>query len=265
MTGSSDVVGALCDDLLAERRELLDALSPSTVAWDEPTPAPGWAVIDQITHLAHFDDMAQLAIVDPAAFSSARAGVDVAAMVEAVRVRHHDLDGARAWTWLDTSGRSLVDAARLAPPTSRVPWYGPAMSLASAVSARLMETWAHGQDIADALGWHREPSARLHAIAHLAVRAFPNSFVTHGLDVPDRPVAVRLGAPDGSVWQFGPADADDTIEGTALDFCLVATQRRHRDDTSLVARGSVADTWLDIAQAFAGPPGAGREPLGARR
>ena len=32
----------------------------------------------------------------------------------------------------------------------------------------------------------------------------------------------------------------------------------HRDDTDLVADGADADRWLDIAQAFAGPPGAGR-------
>ncbi len=38
------------------------------------------------------------------------------------------------------------------------------------------------------------------------------------------------------------------------------TQRRHRDDLSLVATGEVADAWLDVAQAFAGPPGTGRAP-----
>jgi hypothetical protein len=46
----------------------------------------------------------------------------------------------------------------------------------------------------------------------------------------------------------------------AYDFCLLVTQRRHRDDPDLVATGPDADRWLDIAQAFAGPPGNGREP-----
>jgi hypothetical protein len=40
------------------------------------------------------------------------------------------------------------------------------------------------------------------------------------------------------------------------------TQRRHRDDLDLVAVGPDADRWLDVAQAFAGPPGEGREPSG---
>ena len=44
---------------------------------------------------------------------------------------------------------------------------------------------------------------------------------------------------------------------------LRVTQRLHRDDLDLVATGPVADRWLDLAQAFAGPPGGGREPTPA--
>jgi uncharacterized protein (TIGR03084 family) len=61
------------------------------------------------------------------------------------------------------------------------------------------------------------------------------------------------------VWEWGPADAAQTVFGPAYDFCLLVTQRRHRDDLGLVATGPDADRWLDIAQAFAGPSGPGRE------
>ena len=61
---------------------------------------------------------------------------------------------------------------------------------------------------------------------------------------------------------MGPEDAAQRVTGTALEFCLRATQRRHRDDLGLVAAGAQANEWLDIVQAFAGPPGAGREPGG---
>jgi uncharacterized protein (TIGR03084 family) len=101
-------------------------------------------------------------------------------------------------------------------------------------------------------------------VAHLGFRTLGHSFTTHGRAVPDVPVRVELRAPDGTEWSFGPADAADRVAGPALDFCLLVTQRRHRTDLSLVATGPVADEWLDLAQAFAGPPGAGREPRAGR-
>jgi uncharacterized protein (TIGR03084 family) len=123
-----------------------------------------------------------------------------------------------------------------------------------------METWAHGQDIADAVAQQRQPTRALRQVAHLSVRAFPNSFRARGRDVPDTEVRVELVAPDGEVWTWGPEGADNLVSGPALDFCLVATQRRHPDDTDIVATGPVAAEWITIAQAFAGPPGAGRQP-----
>ncbi|SIL68645.1 TIGR03084 family protein [Mycobacteroides abscessus subsp. abscessus] len=122
-----------------------------------------------------------------------------------------------------------------------------------------METWAHGQDVVDALGATREATARLRHVAHIGVGARAFSYLANGLDLPADPVRVELTAPDGSVWTWGPADAANRVSGPALDFCLLVTQRRHRDDTALVADGPLADhQWLAIAQAFAGPPGGGR-------
>jgi uncharacterized protein (TIGR03084 family) len=135
------------------------------------------------------------------------------------------------------------------------------MSAASSVTARLMETWAHGQDIADALGTARTATARLRHVAHLGVRTLGFSFMLRGQPVPSAPVRVELTGPDGDSWTWGPADAADRVHGDALEFCLLVTQRRHRLDTSLRAAGPVADAWLDLAQAFAGPPGPGRSPL----
>ncbi len=123
-----------------------------------------------------------------------------------------------------------------------------------------METWAHGQDVADALGVPREPTGRLRHIAHLGVRTFGFCFRLHGRPVPDPPVRVELTAPDGTTWAWGPAGARDRVTGPALDFCLVVTQRRHLTDTALEVHGPVATEWISIAQAFAGAPGGGRTP-----
>jgi uncharacterized protein (TIGR03084 family) len=71
-------------------------------------------------------------------------------------------------------------------------------------------------------------------------------------------------APSGAdTWTWGDPSAANTVRGPALDFCLVVTQRRHVDDTALDVQGDAAREWISIAQAFAGPPGEGRRPLGS--
>jgi uncharacterized protein (TIGR03084 family) len=134
------------------------------------------------------------------------------------------------------------------------------MSVASLATARLMETWAHGQDVVDALAISRVPTDRLRHVAHLGVRTRDFAFTINDRTPPAEPFRVELASPSGDVWTWGPAGAAGRVTGPALDFCLRVTQRRHRDDLALVAVGAEADTWLDIAQAFAGPPGPGRPP-----
>jgi uncharacterized protein (TIGR03084 family) len=133
------------------------------------------------------------------------------------------------------------------------------MSTMSFVTARLMETWAHGQDIADALEMPRTATSRLRHIAHLGVRTRSNSYVVRGLAGPVTPVTVALTGPAGESWVWEESESPgDRIQGSALDFCLVVTQRRNVADTGLVVEGSTASQWMSIAQAFAGPPGPGR-------
>jgi uncharacterized protein (TIGR03084 family) len=121
-----------------------------------------------------------------------------------------------------------------------------------------METWAHGQDVADALGVTREASNRMQHVAYLGVRTRNFAYTVHQLTPPAEEFRVELKAPDGSVWGWGPEDAPQRVTGTALDFCLLVTQRRHRDDLDLTATGPDAQYWLTLAQVFAGPPGSGR-------
>jgi uncharacterized protein (TIGR03084 family) len=185
---------------------------------------------------------------------------DVDAFTARIAAQHRTMPHAELLVWWRTA-RAAVDATyRTADPAGRVPWYGPDMSVAAAVTSRIMETWAHGQDVADALGVVRPDTVGLREVAHLCVRALPNSFVTRGLPVPDVPVHVALTGPGGATWTWGDPGAADVVRGRARDLCLVATQRRHPLDTDLVAEGAVARRWLEIAQAYAGPPGAGRRP-----
>jgi uncharacterized protein (TIGR03084 family) len=266
-----EVVAALVSDLTAEQ-SALDAVVAGR-SDDELltlTPAEGWDVRDQLAHLAGFDEHATVALTDPAGFNE-----ELTRLIEAgedpvleLTERGRAMAPTDVMAWWREARIELLSAAAAADPSERVPWYGPPMSLMSFVTARLMETWAHGQDVVDALGVTRLPTRRLRHIADLGVRTRPFSYAARGLAVPDVPVLVRLEAPDGETWTWGSTDAAERITGPALDFCLVVTRRRHPDDTRLVADGRAADEWLSIAQAFAGPPTPGRPagqfPVAAR-
>ncbi len=162
------------------------------------------------------------------------------------------------------AGRAaLAEELAALPDDARLPWFGPPMSVPSMATARLMETWAHGLDVTDALRTPPSVSPRLRHVAHIGVRTRDFAFRQHGLPPPAQEFRVELAAPDGGTWTWGPDDAAQRVTGSALDFCLRVTQRRHRDDLGLTAVGPDADRWLELAQAFAGPPGPGRPPAGA--
>lgn len=253
------------DDLRAESEELDRLVAASgTEQWALPTPAPRWTVAHQIAHLAWTDHSSLLAVTDQDAFARE---VEKALTAPGDFVDNGAEEGAAkppARLLADwRAGREALDQAlRAAPAGARFPWYGPPMSVASMATARLMETWAHGLDIADALGVTRAPTDRLRHIARLGVRTRDFAFGVHGLPVPFEEFRVELTAPSGDLWTYGPEDAADRVSGPALDFCLLVTQRAHRADLALETVGPDADRWLDIAQAFAGPPGPGRTPKG---
>lgn len=253
----NDIVGDLLADLDAERmqlRKIVQGVDPAD--WAAATSSPGWSVRDQIAHLAFFDEMAARAVSYPAAFEIERAR----ALADTSGYNREHLSrvppGGSAllahWTGAAELFRTTV---RTAPSKARVPWYGPNMGLASMVSARLMEHWAHGHDVAEGLAVRREPTARLRHVADLAVRARGYGYVVRGQAPSGTPVRVELIAPSGSTWVFGPEDADESITGEAEDFCLVLVRRRHVDDSGLAVSGPAAQEWLEIGQAYAGPPG----------
>jgi uncharacterized protein (TIGR03084 family) len=255
-------MGELRNDLLAETADLEALVGPLDEAgWATATPAEGWDMKDQVGHLAYFDDRAHESMTDREGFIAHREEVlSHPDFADRMASESRRFDGPGTLAWFRRARASLVESARGTEPSLRVPWYGPDMSAASSITARIMETWAHGQDVADALGVQRAPTDRLRHVAFIGARAMPNSYQARGLPVPDAPVRVELMAPSGDVWAFGPDDASDTVRGPALDFCLAVTQRRHIEDLDLELDGPVATEWLSIAQAFAGPPGSGRKP-----
>ncbi|MCX2180899.1 TIGR03084 family protein [Streptomyces sp. SKN60] len=257
---------AVLADLRAESEEVDELVRGLTAEqWALPTPAPRWTVAHQIAHLAWTDAAALLAATDPEGF----AAETEKALAAPDRFVDDGADEGAAQPPAVLLARWREGRERLhrvlaeAPPGTRFPWYGPAMSAGSLATARLMETWAHGQDVADALGVVRQPTARLRHVAWIGLRARDYAYFVRGLTPPAEPFRVELTAPSGELWTYGPEDAAQKITGPALDFCLLVTQRAHRDDTALTAVGADAEEWLGIAQAFAGPAGDGRAPKGA--
>ena len=257
-------------DLIADLKDEQDQLDDLVAdleesAWDRVTPAGPWTIRDTISHLAFFDERQVQAISDPDGFADEinvrLAGANEDYMAIAIgQGRSLDPGGVLEW-WRTARARELVAFAPLEADTL-LSWYGPAMKAQSAVVARMMETWAHGQDVADTLGATRAPTARLFHIAELGVKTFSWSFLNRGLMVPETRVRVTLEGPGGAARTWNETSTD-RIAGPVEDFCLVVAQRRNVADTALQVEGDVARNWMEVAQIFAGPPGPGRPPTTA--
>lgn len=253
--------------LNARLDEIVEAAG--TDHWNAATPAEGWDVAMQIAHLAWTDEVSVSAIRDAEAFQTIvdKAMADPAGFVDAgaEEIASTGRDEVLA-RWRLARGE-LADELKAADPGEKIPWFGPPMRPKSMTTARIMETWAHGIDVADAIAAPvTDDPAFLAAMPHVARLGFRTrgfSYAMNGLEAPASEIHVALTQADGTVVGFGPADADQRVSGPLLDFCLLVTQRVHREDTALEAMGEDAEGWLRIAQAFAGLPGGGREK-GAR-
>lgn len=255
-----------CRDLLDEYRalaELCATLNPED--WQRTTAFYGWTPWDEIAHLCYFDQTALLSVTDPQGFiAGAKAlaaamatGKEISAIA---RETFAGLDGAALLAvWRDRFETLVAELAKQ-DPKARLNWYGPTMSAKSFATARLMETWAHGQDVWDAMRRPRPGSNRLKAVAHIGVSTYGWTFVNRKLPVPAPQPYVELTAPDSSLWTWGEPSSTDFVRGPAQDFCLLVTQRRNRADTKLQWAGEGAEQWTRLAQCFAGDPADGPAP-----
>ena len=257
----TDRLAEVLTDLAAESDQLDSWVSTLTGdGWAAQTPAVGWTIAHQIAHLhwtdeasrkaatgAGFGEFLQAAAEDPTGYVDKAASDLVALGPREVLTR-----------WRD--GRAaLAHALRAVPSGERIAWFGPPMSPTSMATARLMETWAHGHDVAEALGIDVPVTPRARHVCHIGVRTRGFAYAVRGLELPETEVYVELTGPSGEVWTWGPQDASERVTGSAWDFALLVTRRRHLDDVDVHADGSDAEQWLTIAQAFAGMPG--RDPV----
>lgn len=257
MTHLQDVISALVAD-----GEDVDGLVAGLDAteWDTPTPAPGWTVKHQIAHLTATFKLAGLAAANPAAFEqvASQLSPDFDANVRYAMAPYLQAPPEVLLGHWRTE-RDTANAAIAAVPEDQVvPWLVRALPPAVLGCAGMMELFGHGQDIADALEVKRDRTDRIKFLVGFAVRTWDFGYLARELPVPEVELRYELTGPSGALWDFGPADSTERITGSATDFCLLVTRRRHRDDLDVTATGEIADSWLDIAQAYRGPAGSGR-------
>ncbi len=252
------ILDQVLTDLEAETAQLDGWVSVlDTAAWGTVTTPEGWTVTHQIGHL-HWTDLASVtAITDEAEFAEGLklAAANPAGYVDEAAEEMALIPPAELLaSWRE--GRVALQAAlRSVPDGEKIGWFGPPMSPVSMATARLMETWAHSRDVAEALGIDVPRTSRAKHVAHIGVRARGFSYMVHGEEIPEGDIRVELTGPDGDLWTWGPEDATDRVTGDGYDFALLVSRRRHLDDVDVHAEGANAEHWLTIAQAFAGLPG----------
>lgn len=225
------------------------------------TQFKGWTVNDVLGHLHFWNWMAELQIADEKRLETQLTAVARQGMRELERAHADSAEGLALLTvwWMQAERTAAL--FEKAEPKARLKWAGPSMSARSSITARLMETWAHGQEICDVLGAERADADRIKNIAVLGVNTYGWTYHVRGQEPPGAPPFVKLTSPSGEVWIFGEDSGADRIEGNATEFCQVVTQTRNVLDTALRVEGSVAEDWMSKAQCFAGgrndPPAPG--------
>ena len=248
------------EDFRAESTSLFDLLSQiDQQDYAQPTLFKNWTTNQVLRHLHTWNWAAGASLTDPQAFADHLANLQ--SQSEAGKtmgdVEHAFCEGAEGRALLNlwhTTFHRCADLFEGADPKQRVKWAGPDMSARSSITARQMETWAHGQAVFDRFGVDRVDSDRIRNIAHLGVNTFGWTFATRGRDAPGAPPGVRLTAPSGEIWEWHADSTTGLITGAATEFCQVVTQTRNILDTSLKVEGEVARLWMAQAQCFAGGP-----------
>ncbi|WP_341197246.1 TIGR03084 family metal-binding protein [Hyphomonas chukchiensis] len=243
-------------DFLDESKALHALVAPlDDAAFGQATAFKGWTINDVLRHLHYWNWMAWLQLNDEALLVAQMKEIARAGGMQPVETAHvNDASGqALVALWMVQAERT-ADVFAMADPKARLKWAGPDMSARSSITARLMETWAHGQEVYDQLGVVRENADRIRNIVVLGINTYGWTFRNRKLDVPEPMPFVSLTAPSGEVWTYGEPSEAERIEGRADEFAQVVTQTRNIADTQLKVTGPVAMQWMGFAQCFAGAP-----------
>ena len=254
MTDTASTERTIVDDYEDEQRELYEVLCSLTDdEWATPTPAPGWDVRDQVSHLADTEEVAADTLTaGPRTLNEEAARFPSGdAFTEAGCDRGRQMSGPEVREWWWSGAERVRSLLRAHDRSTRVPW-GLGMGWKAFVTARLMEHWAHGLDVRAAVNRPPQDGGRLRHIAWICTGAVPYALGVAGVEAPEgHTLRVEVTGPDGELWTYGPGDATDRITGPAGQWCRLAVQRITLDQaTDLHADGPLAELALRHARAF---------------
>ncbi len=221
--------------------------------WRTPTAAMGWVVKDQFAHLADTEEVAHDTLTGderrfpvavsthPTAEAFTQAGVDA---------RRDTPKAELMASWERAAARTAAALGTIEPSRS-VEW-GFGMTAETFARARVMEHWAHGCDVTDALGRPPLSGRYLRAIAELGLLTLPYALlrarVSQGRG---QPLHLALSGPDGETWRLGPESGTNRIQGPAEAWCRVVVRRaRPVDRSALLVHGPTAEAAMAHARAY---------------
>ncbi len=248
------------NDFFEESKSLASIIVPlDGSALTTPTQFKNWTIEDIIGHLHMFNHAAQLALQGSDHFKAffAPMAKDLNQGKSLLSVQKEwlqDINGIKLLKIWQAGYETLAESFADTDPARRIAWAGPDMSARSSVTARQMETWAHGQAVFDILGIHRENKDRIRNIVHLGINTFGWTFLNRKLEVPEPAPFVSLTAPSGAIWEWNEQQSDNVVRGSAVEFCQIVTQTRNFKDTGIETIGETAGRWMSMAQCFAGQP-----------
>lgn len=235
-------------DLAAEQDRLEQLLAGlSDTEWGSPSAAPGWTVTDVVLHLAQTEE-AVVASADGTDLHALGQGANLDQRMD-WKVRAERTDPAAVFERWRAARRAALSTLQGADPQQLMPWAEDGLKPRTLATTRLAEHWAHGLDITAPLGIPFPDTDRLRHIAWLGHATLPFAFALAGQ--PARVVRCELVGPDGTVWTFGPDDADSAITGAAGAFCRVGAQRLPPADSGLRTSGPHGDAALHVLRNYA--------------
>lgn len=239
----------ILSDLVAEQQFLDQSLQRIPIKhWDRTTPAGKWTVRDTISHLADFAEVAADALIKGDRVKEWQTASDLDALRQRAVARGRQMRPQDVIEWWRGGRAKVIEPLSHMSEDDRVEWIQGTMSAKTFATFRLMETWAHGLDIYQALDIEVEDTARIRHVCWLGWKTLPYAFKEAGLDY--TPIRVEVIGPGYAKWVYGPDDTEDVIKGSASEWARIVVRRALPKKVRLKVTGDTAQRAIEVAQAY---------------
>lgn len=243
------IVREILSDLVAEQQFLDQFLQRIALKdWDKKTRSVGWTVRDTISHLADSEELAAAIIAGGADLSRYQSTPNLDNLRQEAVERGRKMRPQDVIEWWRGGRAKVVEPLSHMDPHTRVEWIVGSLSARTLATTRLMETWAHGLDIYEALGAEVEDTPRIRHICWLGWKSLPYSFKLAGKDF--APVRIEIIGPGYAKWVYGPDDAENLIKGSASDWARLVVRRTTVAETRLKVSGEAAEVAVEVVRAY---------------